>query len=89
MKVLILEDEQPAVDHLSALLRAYDKTIEISAIFDSVKDVVAWLQTNPSPDLFFMDIQVADGLCFDIFGQVQVLSPVIFTTAYQIGRAHV
>jgi two-component system, LytTR family, response regulator len=83
MKVLILEDEQPAVDHLSALLRAYDKTIEISAIFDSVKDVVAWLQTNPSPDLIFMDIQVADGLCFDIFGQVQVLSPVIFTTAYQ------
>ena len=83
MKVLILEDEQPAVDHLTALLRAYDKTIEISAIFDSVKDVVAWLQTNPSPDLIFMDIQVADGLCFDIFGLVQVQSPVIFTTAYQ------
>lgn len=83
MKVLILEDEQPAVDHLTALLKAYDKTIEISAVFDSVKDVVLWLQSQPSPDLIFMDIQVADGLCFDIFGQVEVQSPVIFTTAYQ------
>jgi two-component system, LytTR family, response regulator len=83
MKVLILEDEQPAVDHLIALLRAYDKSIHISAVFDSVKDVVVWLQSNPAPDLIFMDIQVADGLCFDIFGQVQVQSPVIFTTAYQ------
>jgi len=83
MKVLILEDEQPAVDHLTALLKAYDKTIEISAAFDSVKDIVAWLQSNTPPDIIFMDIQVADGLCFDIFGQVQVQSPVIFTTAYQ------
>lgn len=83
MKILILEDEQPAVDHLTALLKAYDKTIEISAVFDSVKDVVKWLQTNPPPDLIFMDIQVADGLCFDIFSRVQVQSPVIFTTAYQ------
>ncbi len=83
MKVLILEDEQPAVDHLIALLRAFDKSIHILAVFDSVKDVVTWLQTNPSPDLIFMDIQVADGLCFDIFGIVQVQAPVIFTTAYQ------
>jgi two-component system, LytTR family, response regulator len=83
MKVLILEDEQPAVDHLTSLLKAYDKSIEILAVMDSVKDVVAWLQSNPPPDLIFMDIQVADGLCFDIFGKVQVHSPVIFTTAYQ------
>lgn len=83
MKILILEDEQPAVDHLTALLRTYDKTIEITAIFDSVKDVVAWMRINPPPDLIFMDIQVADGLCFDIFGKVQVHAPVIFTTAYQ------
>lgn len=83
MKVLILEDEQPAVDHLIALLRAFDKSIHILAVFDSVKDVVEFLQTNPLPDLIFMDIQVADGLCFDIFGQVQVQTPVIFTTAYQ------
>lgn len=83
MKVLIVEDEQPAVDHMISLLKAYDKTIQVLAVFDSVKDVVAWLQNNHAPDLIFMDIQLADGLCFDIFGKVQVHSPVIFTTAYQ------
>jgi two-component system, LytTR family, response regulator len=83
MRVLILEDEQPAVEHLVRLLQAYDKTIRIEAIFDSVKDIVMWLASNPRPDLIFMDIQVADGLCFDVFSQVQVTSPVIFTTAYQ------
>jgi two-component system, LytTR family, response regulator len=83
MKVMILEDEQPAVEHISSLLKMYDKSIDIVAVFDSVKDVVAWLHLNSAPDLIFMDIQVADGLCFDIFGKVQVQSPVIFTTAYQ------
>jgi two-component system, LytTR family, response regulator len=83
MKVLILEDEQPAVNHLTSLLQVYDKSIQVLAVMDSVKDVVAWLHSNPPPDLIFMDIQVADGLCFDIFGKVQVQSPVIFTTAYQ------
>ncbi len=83
MKVLILEDEQPAVNQLTNLLKVYDKSIELLAVMDSVKDVVAWLKHNPPPDLIFMDIQVADGLCFDIFAKVQVLSPVIFTTAYQ------
>lgn len=83
MKVLILEDEKPAVDHITGLLKAYDQSIQIRAVLDSVKDGVIWLQSNPVPDLIFMDIQLADGLCFDIFGQVQVQSPVIFTTAYQ------
>ena len=83
MNVLILEDEQPAVDHITSLLKAYDKSIEIQAVFDSAKDVVKWLQLNRPPDLIFMDIQVADGLCFDIFTEVKVQSPVIFTTAYQ------
>jgi two-component system, LytTR family, response regulator len=83
MKILILEDEQPAVDHLTGLLKLYDKSIQLLSVFDSVKDMVEWLQNNPSPDLIFMDIQVADGLCFDIFSKVQVQSPVIFTTAYQ------
>ncbi len=83
MKVLILEDEQPAAENMVRLLQAYDKNIRIEAILDSVKDVVEWLKSNARPDLIFMDIQVADGLCFEVFGQVQVSSPVIFTTAYQ------
>jgi two-component system, LytTR family, response regulator len=83
MKVLILEDEQPAAENMVRLLQNYDKNIQIGAVLDSVKDVALWLKTHPKPDLIFMDIQVADGLCFDIFSQVEVTSPVIFTTAYQ------
>ncbi len=83
MKVIILEDEQPALQQLRDLLLRYDDTIEITAVFDSVKDIVSWLRSNPHPDLVFMDIQVADGLCFEVFEHVQVKSPVIFTTAYQ------
>lgn len=83
MKVLILEDEHPALERMTELLYLYDNTIEIEATFDSVKDIVLWLKSNPQPELIFMDIQVADGLCFDIFDQVKVTSPVIFTTAYQ------
>jgi DNA-binding LytR/AlgR family response regulator len=83
VKVLILEDEQPAAERMAELLQLYDKSIEITAVFDSVKDVVFWLKSHPQPDLIFLDIQVADGLCFDIFSQVRVQSPVIFTTAYQ------
>jgi DNA-binding LytR/AlgR family response regulator len=83
MKVLILEDEHPALERMTELLFLYDKTIEIVATFDSVKDMVLWLKSNPHTDLIFMDIQVADGLCFDIFNQIKVTSPVIFTTAYQ------
>ncbi len=50
MKVLILEDEQPALDRMIELLHLYDKTIVIAAVFDSVKDIVQWLQSNPHPD---------------------------------------
>jgi two-component system, LytTR family, response regulator len=83
MKVMILEDEQPAMQQIRELLLRYDNTIEVVAAFDSVKDIVSWLRSGPHPDLIFMDIQVADGLCFEVFEQVQVQSPVIFTTAYQ------
>ncbi len=83
MRVLILEDEQPAVERMVELLQQYDKNIVLVAAFDSVKDTVDWLKSSPHPDLIFMDIQVADGLCFDVFNQVQVQAPVIFTTAYQ------
>ena len=83
MKVLIIEDEQLAAERMVELLNLYDKSIEIIETFDSVKDSVQWLTNTPQPDLIFMDIQLADGLCFDIFEQVVLECPVIFTTAYE------
>lgn len=83
MKVLIIEDEQPAAERMVELIHAYNKTIKIAGILDSVKDAVDWFRIYPKPDLVFMDIQLADGLSFDIFQKVTIESPVIFTTAYQ------
>jgi two-component system LytT family response regulator len=82
MRVLIVEDEQLAAERLIDLIGQYDETITIAAQLDSVKSAVAWLQEHPAPDLAFFDIQLADGLSFQIFDEVAVRCPVIFTTAY-------
>jgi DNA-binding LytR/AlgR family response regulator len=83
MKVVIIEDEIPAAEKLERYLLKYDATIQIIAQLDSVQSSVPWLQENQDNiDLIFMDIQLTDGLSFQIFQQVQVRKPVIFTTAY-------
>ncbi|WP_422359730.1 LytR/AlgR family response regulator transcription factor [Reichenbachiella sp.] len=82
MKVLIVEDEGIAADRLIQLLNELDKTIQVVEHLDSVQSVVEWFQTNTSPDLAFFDIQLADGLSFEIFKQVEIDCPIIFTTAY-------
>lgn len=83
MRVLIVEDEIPAAEKLERLLTQYDPDIEISGRFDSVEKTVQWLENiDNKVDLLFLDIQLADGLCFEIFRRVQVNKPVIFTTAY-------
>lgn len=82
MKVLIVEDEQIAAQRLEKLLLSSTREIEVMAKLDTVKRVVEWLSLNKAPDLIFMDIQLADGLCFDIFDLVEVNCPVIFTTSY-------
>jgi two-component system LytT family response regulator len=83
MKVIIVEDEIPAAEKLERYLKKYDPAIEITARFDSVQNTVKWLQANQDDiDLVFMDIQLIDGLSFQIFQQVQVRKPVIFTTAF-------
>jgi DNA-binding LytR/AlgR family response regulator len=82
MNCLIIEDEKVAAERLSGLIKNYDQSIEILEIIQSVKNSVKWLNTNPAPDLIFMDIQLADGLSFEIFEQAIVKTPVIFTTAY-------
>jgi DNA-binding LytR/AlgR family response regulator len=82
MKVLIIEDEKPAAKQLSKLLAQLPHPLQPIDVLDSVESSVKWLRTFPAPDLIFMDIQIADGLSFSIFEQVEVHSPVIFTTAF-------
>ena len=82
-KVLLIEDEKPAAEWLSQLILKFDPRISILAVIDSVSGAVEWFKQNPSPDLVFMDIQLADGLSFEIFERVKVPCPVIFTTAYE------
>ncbi len=82
MKVLIVEDEAPAFRRLQSLLQEIDASIEIVEVIDSVKEAVKWFRTYELPDLIFMDIQLADGLSFEIFEEVKISKPIIFTTAY-------
>jgi two-component system LytT family response regulator len=83
MRVVIIEDEVPAAEKLERYLQKYDPTIEVIARLNSVKDSIEWLSNNQeSADLLFMDIQLIDGLSFQIFQLVQVKKPVIFTTAF-------
>lgn len=82
MKVLIVEDEQLAAKRLEKLLLDSTHEIVVLAKLDTIKRTIAWLEEEEPPDLIFMDIQLADGLCFDIFDLVQVKCPVIFTTSY-------
>jgi DNA-binding LytR/AlgR family response regulator len=83
MNVVIIEDEHLTAQRIATLLRQIDPRIEIKAIFDSVKRSVEWFTSSQKPDLVFMDIQLADGLSFDIFDKVEIEAPVIFITAYQ------
>lgn len=82
MKVLIIEDEQLAAKKLIRLLKEIDTGIEITEVIGSVERAVNWLLSNPHTDLIFMDIQLEDGLCFDIFEKSKIKTPVVFTTAY-------
>lgn len=82
MNILIIEDEPEAAIRLSKLLKDLRPDVCIVASVDSVKGTVKWINENASPDLVFMDIQLADGLSFEIFEKVDINVPVIFTTAY-------
>jgi DNA-binding LytR/AlgR family response regulator len=82
MNCLIVEDEKLASERLVGLIKKYDPSIGVSEIVQSVKNAVQWLNTHKAPDIIFMDIQLADGLSFEIFEQTIVKAPVIFTTAY-------
>lgn len=83
MRILIIEDEQPAAKQLAKLIQKIRPQAQLISALDSIEASVEFLR-DPAilPDLIFMDIQLADGLSFDIFNQVDVQTPVIFTTAF-------
>jgi len=84
IRTLIIEDEQAAAERLEKMLLRIEPSISIIGKLDSVEASVNWLQHHPSPDLMMLDIQLGDGLSFEIFRQVQPDSFIIFTTAYDV-----
>jgi len=82
MKILILEDEPRAASQLLKILRQCEFDYDSHAIVDSVEEAVKWFTSNTQPELIFMDIQLADGLSFEIFQSVDIQCPIIFTTAF-------
>lgn len=82
MKAIIIEDERLSAEHLSNLLKRIDTSIEIIAYYDSIKKSIAEFQKGIKADVLFVDVHLADGLSFDIFSNVHVNTPIIFTTAY-------
>lgn len=82
MNAIIIEDEKLAAEYLRGLIQRYDPQIRVLFESDSVKKTVRWFEEGGQADLAFFDIQLADGLSFEIFDKALVTCPVIFTTAY-------
>ncbi|WP_298481181.1 LytTR family DNA-binding domain-containing protein [uncultured Maribacter sp.] len=80
MNVIIIEDEKPAARRLSRLLS--ELNVAVSVMLHSVEESIEWFQGNEHPDLIFLDIQLSDGLSFEIFEVIDIKSAIIFTTAY-------
>jgi len=82
MNILIVEDEELAVKKLQKTLASVDPSANVVGVTDSIQGTVDWLQNNTTADLILMDIELADGQSFEVFNQVDVKAPVIFTTSY-------
>ncbi|MCF2496456.1 LytR/AlgR family response regulator transcription factor [Dyadobacter chenhuakuii] len=82
MKILIIEDEKPAVRRLIQLINQQLPEAQVIASLDTVTAAIQWFGNNTEPDLIFLDIQLADGISFEIFEKVKVNAPIIFCTAY-------
>lgn len=81
-RIVIIEDEPFAAEHLEEMIRQIKPGVKILAKLPTVQESVAWLRTHDDYDLVFTDIQLADGTCFEIFPEVAIKVPIIFTTAY-------
>ena len=80
MNVLIIEDERPSARRLKRMLERLEVTVNV--MLHSVEESIEWFANNPHPELIFLDIQLSDGLSFEIFDSVEVKSSIIFTTAF-------
>ena len=80
MKTIIIEDEKPAARLLQRKLEKLN--IGVGVMLHSVEESIEWFSKNEHPDLIFLDIQLSDGLSFEIFEKVDIKSAIIFTTAY-------
>lgn len=80
MKCIIIEDEKPSARRLKRMLEK--QGVEVSNMLYSIKESVEWFSENPHPDLIFLDIQLGDGLSFEIFERLNIQSSIVFTTAY-------
>ncbi len=80
MNVIIIEDEKPSARRLQRMLKSLD--VEAETMLHSVEESIEWFENNEHPDLIFLDIQLSDGLSFEIFEAIDINSAVIFTTAY-------
>lgn len=82
MRLVLIEDEAPALRQLMRLVDEVIPSAQVVATFDSVKSAVAWFEENRDYDLIVSDIQLSDGLSLNIFNEVKIDKPVIFTTAF-------
>ncbi|HCT84623.1 MAG: DNA-binding response regulator [Bacteroidetes bacterium GWE2_41_25] len=82
MKIVIIEDEELTANDLAVTILKVDKTVQITAILNSVKESISYFKENRDPDLIFCDIQLGDGLSFEIFQKCSITVPVIFCTAF-------
>jgi two-component system LytT family response regulator len=87
-KVLIIEDEPLVAKDLQKLVKQLDPGIQVLAVIDSVEHALEWFAANPQPDLIFADVQLSDGVSFDIFRETATDVPLIFTTAYDDYAIH-
>ena len=82
IKTVIIEDERLIAEEFTRMLMRASGEMEIIGSFSTVKESVDFLSANDSPDIIFSDVQLPDGLSFDIFNKVHVKSPVVYVTAY-------
>lgn len=82
MNILIIEDEAKTARELRSMIQRLDDRLVVAGILPSVKAAIEWFRNNPSPQLILSDIQLADGLSFEIFHNVTITCPVIFCTAF-------
>ncbi|RPH34558.1 MAG: DNA-binding response regulator [Bacteroidales bacterium] len=80
-QALIIEDEKPLAENLKRMVSEVDDSIQVIGIISTVRDAINFLHLN-NPNLIFLDIQLSDGVCFNIFEKIKVHMPIIFTTAY-------